>query len=133
MEELGELPQSAPGWLRAKWNGGRGEMFYTFSANKDPGLENRLIHIRDWIRAGRNNGEEWLKRHDPDAPLPRLREEGTIDRAYEMAEEYFSVLRGEFIPFRKAGEKIIYFLMIPDVEHTHNEGHITIIMLYGKR
>jgi hypothetical protein len=98
MEELGELPQSAPGWLRAKWNGGRGEMFYTFSANKDPGLENRLIHIRDWIRAGRNNGEEWLKRHDPDAPLPRLREEGTIDRAYEMAEEYFSALRDEFDP-----------------------------------
>jgi hypothetical protein len=45
----------------------------------------------------------------------------------------FQITGNHLIPFRKAGEKIIYFLMIPDVEHTHNEGHITIIMLYGKR
>jgi hypothetical protein len=44
----------------------------------------------------------------------------------------FQITGNLFVPFGKAGEKIIYFLMIPDVEHTHNEGHITIIMLYGK-
>jgi len=81
MEELRDLPDNAPEWLRNKWP--EGGPYYRFKP--DAGLDDTVRHIADWIGAALLDNDEWLSKVDEQKRPKKLLKIGSLEVAIHEA------------------------------------------------
>lgn len=76
------LPESAPEWLVKKWND---SVFHEFMP--DPSLDEKVHHIKDWIKGALSRDEAWLKNADEKGRPRKLLKIGSLEQAVKEADK----------------------------------------------
>lgn len=84
------LPENAPAWMQKKWE--QEQVLYHFNANRDIMLDDKVNHVRDWIKGAMTRAEPWTQENKP----RRLTHFKTVDDAYEAADKAMMALNRLF-------------------------------------
>ena len=83
LQEIHELPEDSPDWLRAKWP--EGGPYHQFVA--DSGLNDKVQHIADWLKVAVQNQEHWLGRVDNTGKPFLFININSLEEAYSEADK----------------------------------------------
>jgi hypothetical protein len=83
MRELRALPEDAPAWLRRRWPDDG--PYHRFAP--DPGLQNKVRRVADWIGAALRHRDAWLHRVDDRGRPKKLLKLGSLEQACGEADK----------------------------------------------
>ena len=126
MARVATLPDDAPDWARQKLS--EGKPLHRFEP--DSGLDEKVRHIADWIKAAVINQADWIGKVDAGKPI-RFKKLNTLDLASEEADTVliFSIFKLIYIFLLRVMHKMLFRALSPHHQKSYNfigKNHVTL-------